>query len=43
MIVTITSWAPVLAFSKPTKPPKIPPSKIPARIATVTCKTGDSW
>ena len=40
MIVTITSWAPVRAFSKPTMPPHIPPPTTPAAIATIRCSPG---
>jgi hypothetical protein len=35
MIVTITSCAPVLAFSKPTIPPYNPARTTPARVAQV--------
>ena len=40
MIVTITSWAPVLAFSQPTMPPQMPPPMMPPSIATTRWITG---
>ena len=43
MIVTITSCAPVLAFSQPTMPPQIPPPIIPPSTATSRWITGGRW
>ena len=40
MIVVITSWAPVRAFSTPAMPPQIAPPIMPARIAATQVDAG---
>ena len=44
MMVTMTSWAPVVAFSTPGMPPHSPPPTAPARITIGTSRIpGTSW